>query len=347
MNQTFKFKTISGYHLGPLTCKVDKCSFNIFTCLLYIDDNIFRQGLVHGWDSFKPWCDHVTGNLHRLPHFILHVASWKCRNKDHRHKERRQAEGHTWVYTHTPTPHTHPYVCSHKYWVYTDMYSYLQVSSLNFKLLRFVNSVSPIFPFWSFSCVFTQRRSSSSLLFSFFISPVSLPSAPCFTHPCSFFFFSLSLQLWITLNFSQPSFSALLLHDTSQRNWHQLDLCKMLQPVIERETGKLMMKWWKVISNVLLQYLSCSQTSFTDTHPHTHGWHTHTVNSYLKLFLPSGPNLSGWPNIFILAEEKMFECLFECDIAQSIAGRIDGTVDVTQPVANSPHCWGCSWSRRC
>ncbi len=31
----------------------------------------------------------------------------------------------------------------------------------------------------------------------------------------------------------------LLLHNTSQCNWHQLNLCKVLQPVIEREIEKI------------------------------------------------------------------------------------------------------------
>ena len=42
----------------------------------------------------------------------------------------------------------------------------------------------------------------------------------------------------MNLNFSQPSVSMLLLHNTSQRNWHHLNLCKVLQPVIEREVEK-------------------------------------------------------------------------------------------------------------
>lgn len=175
---------------------------------------------------------------------------------------------------------THPHAHLHKYGVHTDMYSYLQVSSLNFKLL-FVNSVSPIFPFWNF-LVFFLYSVDLPLLFIFFnyfflfvISSVSLPSALCFTHPHFW-----SLQLWITLNFSQPSLSALPLHDTSQCNWHQLNMCKVLQPVIEKEIGKLMIKWWKVISDVLLHSISCSQTSFIDTHTHVYmdGTHTRTEN---------------------------------------------------------------------
>ena len=101
-----------------------------------------------------------------------------------------------------------------------------------------------------------------------------------------------------------------------------------------------MIKWFKVIPNVLLRFLSCSHTSFnTHTHTHTDGAYTQT-NTHWQLFLISDPYLSGWPNVLILAEEKMFECLFKCDVAQSVAGRVDGAVDVAQPVANSPHCVG-------
>lgn len=59
---------------------------------------------------------------------------------------------HTHTHSHTdagrgaPT-YTHSELMHTQMEIYTDMYSYLHVSSLNFKLVRFVDSVSPIFPF--------------------------------------------------------------------------------------------------------------------------------------------------------------------------------------------------------
>lgn len=100
---------------------------------------------------------------------------------------------------------TGPYMCSHWYWEYTDMYSYLQVSSLNFKRLDACRFSQPYFPIWTFLYgvdLFT--------LFTFFsISSVSLPNARCFT---------------------QPSFCLLRLNALGIC-W---SLCKVLQPVLER-----------------------------------------------------------------------------------------------------------------
>lgn len=100
---------------------------------------------------------------------------------------KKAGRGGTHGCTHTPPAGAHPHMRSHKYWVYTDMYSYLQVSSPNFKLLRFVNSVSPIFPFWSCLVFFRTAqiflRSSSLFIFH------QLSVTPCFTRP-RFLFFS-------------------------------------------------------------------------------------------------------------------------------------------------------------
>lgn len=86
------------------------------------------------------------------------------------------------------------------------------------------------------------------------------------------------------------------------------------------------------MSSVLLQSSLCAQTSFT----HTRMAHTQTREQLvLQLFLRCG--LSGCSDIFILAEEKVLECLLKCDVAQSVASRVDGAVDVAQPIANSPH----------
>lgn len=92
--------------------------------------------------------------------------------------------GHEWVCARTRSQHTP--TCAHTNRIYTDMYSYLQVSSPNSKRRRFENSVSPIFPFLKF-VFFVQRRSSSALC-SFFFS-----SARCHS-------LILSLRLSITAN---------------------------------------------------------------------------------------------------------------------------------------------------
>lgn len=138
------------------------------------------------------------------------------------------------VHAYSEPAHTH--MCTQKYRVYTDMYSYLQVSSLNFKLLRFVNSVSPIFPFEVFLFLYSVDLPPLFIFFIFYQLSVTPKCSLLYTPS---FFFQLRTP---TLNLSQSSLSTLLLHNTSQCNWHQLNLCRVLQPVIERETGKLMIK---------------------------------------------------------------------------------------------------------
>lgn len=137
--------------------------------------------------------------------------------------------------TETPSQHT-PTHTSHKYWVYTDMYSYLQVSSPNFKLVTVCKFSQPYFPILKLCFHTVQIFLRPSSFFKFFISSVSLPTAPCFAQPhCCVFVCFLSSWHWTNLNFSQPSLSTLLLHNTSQHNWHQLKSCKVLQLVIERQ----------------------------------------------------------------------------------------------------------------
>lgn len=89
------------------------------------------------------------------------------------------------------------------------MYSYLQVSSLNFKLLRFVNSDSPMFPF-EVLCSSYSADLPPLFIFSLFFHQLSVtPKCSLALHTLVFFF-----EL-TTLNLSQPSY---LIHAASARH---------------------------------------------------------------------------------------------------------------------------------
>lgn len=180
------------------------------------------------------------------PTLLYMFAGWKCHDEDHRRIERRQAEGHTWAYAHTPSQRTPTCALT----LILSIHWYVQLSTGIFSELQTSEVCKfrqPYFPILKFSCVFVQHRSSPALYLIFlffplfFISLVSLLSAPCFTNPRSFIIFFGS-QHWMNLNFSQPSVSVLLLA-SAQHNWHHLNLCKVLQPVIERKIEKKREKW--------------------------------------------------------------------------------------------------------
>lgn len=159
--------------------------------------------LTSRWESFQMWPCQTESTQAALFYSTccwLEVPWFE----DHRQLERRQAKGggHMGVHTtQTPSQHT-PTHTSHKYWVYT-MYSYLQVSSLNFKLVTVCKFSQPYFPILKL-CFHTVQifLRPSSFFFTFFISSVSLPTAPCFAQPhCCVFVCFLSSWHWTNLNF--------------------------------------------------------------------------------------------------------------------------------------------------
>lgn len=124
------------------------CSFNIFVYLLRINGYPLPQGLIGRWDSFQPWCDHIRGNLCSLPHLILHVAGWKCREEDHRQTDRKKASTHGCTHARTPSQHT-PTCALTKI---LSIHWYVQLSTGIFTELQtseVCKFSQPYFPIWS------------------------------------------------------------------------------------------------------------------------------------------------------------------------------------------------------
>lgn len=188
------------------------------------------------------------------------------------------------VHTYSNPSHTH--MCAHTNIEYTlictVIYRYLHWTS-NFLGLKIQSALFSHFEVFLFS----HSADLPSFFYLFhFLSVQCHSQVPPALHTLGFFFFW-SLQLWITLNFSQPSLSALLLHDTSQCNWHQLDLCKVLQPVMKRETGKLYDTM--VESNfkcTLAVFIMLTNLFHSHTHTHIYMDGTHTYSQLLLKTLP-------------------------------------------------------------
>lgn len=170
---------------------------------------LFPQGFVHGWDSVLMWaCHKQTIPLYSTCCW-LEVPCWDSQKQGKKvgggaHKGVHTYSNPALICALTQILSIHWYVQ-----LSTGIFTELQTS----EVCKFSQ---PYFPILKFSCVFAECISFSALL-TFFI----FLSAQCHSQVLPILrtlvlFLFLSLQLWITLNFSQPSLSALLLQDTSQ-----------------------------------------------------------------------------------------------------------------------------------
>lgn len=180
LNFPVKFEAISNPQIPDW-----QLIYIIYTSIMYW----WQLALTGRWDSFQ-MRPRQTGSTQAALFYStccwLEVPWWRSQTA------RKKASGGGWGGGggHRLPASTHPHVHWHEYWVYTDMYSYLQVSSLNFKLVTVCKSSQPYFPILKLSCVFHAVQIFTSF-FKFFTRSVSLPASPCFAKPhCGVFFSS-------------------------------------------------------------------------------------------------------------------------------------------------------------
>lgn len=214
------------------------------------------------------------------PTLLYMFAGWKCHDEDHRRIERRQAEGHTWAYAHTPSQRTPTCALT----LILSIHWYVQLSTGIFSELQTSEVCKfrqPYFPILKFSCVFVQHRSSPALYLIFFIFSSIFyqlsvtPKCSLLYKPSLFYYFFRLTTLNESEFFTTLRICAASCFCTTHLNatgiiWTCVKCYNRLLREKLKEKRE-MIKWFKVIPNVLLQFLSCSHTSFN-----THTWMAHT-----------------------------------------------------------------------